>query len=173
MTQAGIRQSPVIMNSIDILRYGHETVKEAIADLPDNEWQMAGVCGHWSVKEVVDHLASYEHLLIEVLRSLLEDAPLTPTLDRLLDDEQFNDDEVAQRQELTIAESWRGYEIAHETAVALLTQIPPEQQRLNGALPWYGGDYDLEDFLVYTYYGHKREHSAQIAAFRDAIPVTA
>ncbi len=25
----------------------------------------------------------------------------------------------------------------------------------------------LDDFLVYAYYGHKREHSAQIAAFRD------
>ena len=30
-------------------------------------------------------------------------------------------------------------------------------------------EYSLEDFIVYTFYGHKREHSAQIAAFRDRL----
>jgi len=158
------------MNSIDILQYGHETVKTAVADLPENEWQMVGVCGHWSVKEIIDHLASFEQLLIEVLTSLLEDAPLTPTLDRLLDDAQFNDDEVVRRHELTVEESWIAYKTAHKTAVALLSQIPLEGQRLKGTLPWYGDAYDLEDFLVYTYYGHKREHCAQIDAFRSMIP---
>ena len=39
-----------------------------------------------------------------------------------------------------------------------------------GTLPWDGEDYALDDFLVYGYYGHKREHSAQIAAFRDRLP---
>lgn len=157
------------MNGIDILYYGHETVKTAVADLSDNGWQMTGVCGHWSIKEIIDHLASYEQLLIEVLTGLLEDAPLTPTLDRLLrDDVQFNDDEVVLRGDLTVAESWLAYETAHETAVSLLAKIPLEGQRLKGTLPWYGDDYDLEDFLVYTYYGHKREHCAQIAVFRSA-----
>ncbi len=156
------------MNSVDILQYGHETVKTAVADLPDNEWQTAGVCGHWSVKEIIDHLASFEQLLVEVLTSLLEEAPLTPTLQRLLLDEaQFNDDEVARRHDLTVEESWIGYETAHETAVSLLAKIPPEGQRLKGTLPWYGEAYDLEDFLVYTYYGHKREHCAQIDVFRS------
>jgi hypothetical protein len=27
----------------------------------------------------------------------------------------------------------------------------------------------MADFIVYTQYGHKREHSAQIAAFRDRL----
>ena len=157
------------MNSVDILQYGHETVKEAVADLPHQEWQVAGVCGHWSVKEIVDHLASFEQLLVEVLTSLLEEAPPTPTLQRLLVDEaQFNDDEVARRHDLTVEESWLAYETAHQTADSLLTQIPLEGQRLNGTLPWYGDSYDLEDFLVYTYYGHKREHCAQIDLFRSA-----
>jgi hypothetical protein len=28
-------------------------------------------------------------------------------------------------------------------------------------------EYALDDVLIYMYYGHKREHSAQIAVFRD------
>ena len=44
---------------------------------------------------------------------------------------------------------------------------PAEHQA--GTLPWYGMAYSLDDVLVYMYYGHKREHSAQIAAFRDRL----
>jgi hypothetical protein len=53
--------------------------------------------------------------------------------------------------------------------MSLVAQIRPEQFRQVGILPWYGMDYSLDDLLVYMYYGHKREHSAQIAAFRDRL----
>ena len=36
-----------------------------------------------------------------------------------------------------------------------------------GLLGWYTAEYDLEDFLVYTYYVHKREHCTQVAAFTE------
>ncbi len=51
----------------------------------------------------------------------------------------------------------------------MVGRIPSETLRQNGTLPWYGMAYALDDFLVYAYYGHKREHSAQIAAFRDRL----
>ena len=35
-------------------------------------------------------------------------------------------------------------------------------------LAWYGDAYDLDDFIAYMYYGHKREHAAQIKLFRAA-----
>jgi hypothetical protein len=38
-----------------------------------------------------------------------------------------------------------------------------------GILPWHGGQYSLDDFVVYQYYGHKREHSAEIAGFLNRI----
>ena len=61
------------------------------------------------------------------------------------------------------------YEVAYARAVTLMVRIPVEGRRLNGVLPWYGPEYSLEDFIVYTFYGHKREHSAQIEAFRDRL----
>ena len=30
-------------------------------------------------------------------------------------------------------------------------------------------DYSLDDFLVYSYYGHKGEHGAQINVFKDVL----
>ncbi len=51
--------------------------------------------------------------------------------------------------------------------MSLLVDIPSETFRQTGTLPWFGREYALDDVLVYMYYGHKREHSAQIAVFRD------
>lgn len=59
------------MNAIYILKYGHLTVCQVIDGLPDEHWQTGGVCGVWSVKDIIGHLASFEHLLIEVLTSFL------------------------------------------------------------------------------------------------------
>ena len=53
--------------------------------------------------------------------------------------------------------------------MSLIANIPLETLRQNGTLPWYGIDYALDDVIVYMYYGHKREHSAQIAAFCDRL----
>lgn len=46
-------------------------------------------------------------------------------------------------------------------------QIDAAVRREPGRLPWYGMEYALDDYLVYQFYGHKREHAAQIQAFRD------
>jgi hypothetical protein len=58
---------------------------------------------------------------------------------------------------------------AHQEAMRWAAQIPEARQRETGTLPWYGDEYALDDFVVYSFYGHKREHGAQINAFRDAI----
>ena len=157
------------MNANDVLRYGHQTVLVAVEGLPENKWYTPGVCGKWSVKDIIAHLASFEHLLVDVLASLQSDLP-TPTLDRFFFDyEAFNDDEVARRRDDSPAEVLAEYSETYELAARLLNQIPIEKRRLPDALPWYGEEYDLEDFIVYTFYGHKREHCAQIDMFQEQL----
>jgi hypothetical protein len=155
------------MNVTDILNYGHQTLVRSVEGLPDSEWHKSGVCGVWSVKDIVGHLASYEHLLVEVLSSFLGSGP-TPYMNKMAAGlEQFNDNEVALRQDKSVAEVMAEYNETHAQVMGLARQIPAETFRQNGTLPWYGPEYDLDDFIVYSYYGHKREHSAQIAVFRD------
>jgi hypothetical protein len=157
------------MNTIDILKYGHQTVLTTFNQFPEAELNTPGACGVWSVKDIMAHLASYEHLLVEVLSGFLEGGP-TPYLEKWGTlGHQFNDDEVALRQEKSIADVLAEYNDTHAQVMALAPRIPPETYQQNGALPWYGAEYDLDDFIVYTFYGHKREHSAQIAAFRDQL----
>ena len=59
------------------------------------------------------------------------------------------------------------YNTAFERVTELLAQVPLETQRQEGLLAWYGAEYDLEDFLAYSFYAHKREHGAQINEFKN------
>ncbi len=155
------------MNAADVLHYRHQTVLTTLAEVPDSEWETGGVCGVWSVKEIVAHLASYEYVLIDVLNMFLAGGP-SPHLDVFSRfDGQYNDSEVERRQALSGAEVLDEYQDAHAQVMSLITRIPDEKIRTPGTLPWYGAEYALDDFIVYTFYGHKREHCAQIHVFLD------
>jgi hypothetical protein len=82
---------------------------------------------------------------------------------------QFNESEVSRRKAKTIQDILTEFNDTHIQVMSLLVSIPSETLRQSGTLPWYGREYALDDVLVYMYYGHKREHSAQIAAFRDRL----
>lgn len=156
------------MNAIDIMKNGHKTVLSVINGLDENHWHAPGACGEWRVKDIVAHLASYEWMLVEVLTEVTQDGAETPTLDRYRQDPAaFNDDEVAARSDRSIHDVLGEYKEAYEEASVLAEDIPDRAWDQNGILPWYGDRYDLDDFITYSFYGHKREHGAQIAAFRD------
>jgi uncharacterized protein (TIGR03083 family) len=157
------------MNATDILKYGQLTVLQTIEGFPETEWETPGACGFWSVKDILAHLASYERVLVDILASFTGNGP-TAALDTFIElGGQFNDSEVNRRKEKTIQDVLAEFNDTHSQVMSLVANIAPEKLREVGTLPWYGTAYSLDDVLVYMYYGHKREHSAQIAAFRDIL----
>jgi hypothetical protein len=157
------------MNAKDILMYGQQTVQQTIDGFPATAWETAGACGEWSVKDIIAHLASYEQVLVDILATFTAGGP-TPALNAFLElGGQFNDNEVERRKEKTIQDVLSEFNDTHSQVMSLIANIPAETLRQTGTLPWYGIAYSLDDVLVYMYYGHKREHSAQIAAFRDRL----
>ena len=160
------------MNAVDVLKYGNLTVLHTLDGVPISEWETGGVCGVWSVKDIIAHLASFEHMLVDLLNSFLDGGP-TPCLDEYRElGVQFNDAQVALRQSKSPQEVLAEYKDTQAQVMELVKHIPQETIRQPGTLPWYGMEYDLEDFLVYTFYGHKREHCAQINVFRDQLGLT-
>lgn len=157
------------MHAVDVLHYGHMTVMRAIENLPDDDWLTPNVCGWWSVKEIIAHLASFERALVEAFR-VARGEPLGRYLTDLTRDGQlFNETQVAMRIGYAAAETLAQYEETHAETMTLAAALPPSLYFNTGFMPAYGMEYDLEDFIVYSFYGHKREHSAQIAVFRDLI----
>ncbi|MDX1601281.1 MAG: DinB family protein [Anaerolineales bacterium] len=154
------------MHTLDVLHYGHRTLMKNLEVFPKDEYLTPGACGTWSVKDILAHLASYEQVLAEVTMELQGEQP-TPTLDLFRSAEGFNDREVEDRREQSFEATLEEYVGSFEHAVSSVADLPEERLTEAGALDWYGNEYDLEDFLIYSFYGHKREHSAQIAAFKD------
>lgn len=154
------------MNAVDILKYGHLTVLATVDGLTPESWIEPGACGTWSIREIVAHLASYEQVLADLLALFVAG---TPDAFRSPFDDAFNDREVALRTDREAAGVLAEYVDAYEHVADLARKIPASRWSVPGTLPWYGAEYALDDFIVYSYYGHKREHCAQIAAFRDLL----
>ena len=153
------------MHADDVFRYGHVTLLGAVDGFPAEHWETPGVCGSWSAKAVMAHLASYELATGDAFAGLLGEEPST-TLGQLLSrGEAFNESQVEERRRKSPEEIFAEYRDAHERAAELLARIPIDQRRQAGLLAWYGTEYDLEDLIAYMSYGHKREHGAQIAEF--------
>jgi hypothetical protein len=150
------------------LKYGHLTVLKTIEDVPHDAWSTGGVCGVWSAKDIIAHLASFEHVLVEILSSLLDGGD-TPYLKAYTSSPEFNDVEVNKRQHLTADQVLAEYNDTQAQTMTLAARLTPEFWRQDGTLPWYGAEYSLDDFIVYTFYGHKREHTAQINVFKDTL----
>lgn len=157
------------MHALDILEYGHKTVLDSVAGLTESAWNTTGAAGEWTPKDIMAHLASFEHILLDVLEGL-RGAQNMPTLNRWLQDPaRFNTFEVKVRQHLSAQAIVTEYTTIFDETINQIIRIPEHRLRQAGALPWYGAEYDVEDFIVYTFYGHKREHSAQIAALRGRL----
>lgn len=158
------------MNTHDVLMYGHLWVQKHLDGLSENECLTPGVCGIWSVKDIVAHLASYEHVLVEVFQNCIR-ASETPTITALqsMDADAFNAEQVGRRSDLSFDEVLQEYNDVYEQAMRLLPQMNESDLRQPGTIPWYGEQYSIEDLVVYQYYGHKREHCAQIAVYRDTL----
>jgi ketosteroid isomerase-like protein len=158
------------MNAVAILKYGQQTVLQAIEGFPQTCVDVPGACGAWSVKDIVAHLASYEHAIFEVF-STFANPHATPDLDMIssLGNQLFNDTEVGRRKEKSMQEILDEFNNTHAQALEVAAGIGLEMFRQSGTLLRYGMEYALDDFLVEHSYGHKREHSAQIAAFGDRL----
>lgn len=165
------------MNTVDVLKYGHSTVQQAVQNLPDSAWEKDGACGIWSIKDIIAHLASFEQVLKEVLTGIVVSethtstpSAATPYLTNFTAvNVQFNDTEVDARKGKTAMEVLTEYDDTNSQVMSLIAQIPEETRRQNGTIPWYGMKYSIDDFIVYAFYGHKREHCGQIGLFRDRV----
>ncbi len=158
------------MHPLTILQHAQRTIVEAVEGIPEGEWDTPGVCGFWSVKQVIGHLIGWEHYAEQFLAPFAGVSMSSPHLAdaQALSEDAFNDKYGTQAASRAPAELMAEYLAVHERIMALAAAIPDETWHRSGTLPW-SSDSDLEDFIVYTTYGHKYEHAAQIAVFRDRL----
>ena len=152
----------------ELLQNGNLLVIRALDGLPEKEWDIPGACGDWSVKDIVAHLASYEHLIVDVLNTFLGGEP-TPTIKHWIGSRPtFNAEEVEARKYATAQQVMDDFQGTQVEATSLIMQIPPEKDQQTGTMPWYGPQHSLANFIQ-EMYEHIREHCAQISAFHAKV----
>jgi DinB superfamily len=156
------------MNATELLQKGNLMVVQVVDGFPEVGWDMPGACGDWSVKDIIAHLSSYEHVTIEILKTFQGDEPTSLILQFLHHQDEFNNAEVEARKYLTAQQVMDEYQDTQVQTTSLLMQIPPDKVQQTGTMPWYSQDCCLADF-VNRLYEHTSEHCTQIAVFRQKI----
>jgi hypothetical protein len=149
------------MNPIDILAYGQADVVRTIRRLAPDDWTAIAL-GTWTTKDLVGHLGAFEVRMADVLATFA--AGEAPTALMTADRRTFNDDQAAIRSAWTVDAVMTEFEAAHERVMDHARRIAADVWRETGTIPWYGPEYSLDDLVVYTMYGHKREHNPQLEA---------
>lgn len=161
------------MNTLEALELGHEAVLDAIRGLSQADWDKSITRDAWTIKDVIAHLASHEHIMIDVLKASFFGGSV-PSWSRWMQSaSKFDREEVARRRSSSVTAVLDEYTEAHLETINLLIRVPTAAQEWVGLLPWYGVEYAVADFpfVVGSFYGHKLAHSAQITAARNLIPV--
>lgn len=143
-------------------------VIQSVDGLAETEWDVPHVCGDWSVKEILAHLTSYEHVVVDILSTFLGNEPTSYVFGFLKEPAEFNNTEVEARRYSTAQQVLDEYNDTQVESESLLEQIPDEKVSQKGTMPGYGEEYSLTDFIN-VMYEHTREHCQQIARFRERV----
>ena len=155
------------MNAIDVLMYGQRTIVSTMRRYRPDDWSRTAL-GVWSAKDLLGHLGAFEVRFADVLAPFAG-APVESDL-VAADRATFNDDQAAIRKDWTIERISDEFLVAHERVMTLARALPSTIWSEVGTIPWYGPEYALDDLVVYTMYGHKREHDPQLSAVLEAAP---
>ena len=153
------------MNPRDVLFYGQREIDPLIDRLEAADWERIAL-GVWTTKDLVGHLGAFEVRFAEVLQMFVGEEPSTAL--RFESPATFNDDQAAVRKDWPVEAIVAELRDAYRLVMGLVDRITAERWREVGTVPWYGPEYSLEDLLVYTQYGHKREHAPQLGAVLEA-----
>lgn len=152
-----------------LLEFGHQTVLRSIEGIEGENWESGKVVGEWSAKDVLNHLTSMEHIFLDVLNSIIEKNKPTPNLDGYLSKGPhiYCNEQVEARRPMPITATLHEFEEVHAEVMAAVERIDPTLLSQKGTLSWYGDMYALDDYMVYSNYGHKIEHATQLELYRQ------
>jgi len=147
-----------------MMMYGQRTIDGLIDRLRPDDWSTIAL-GVWTSKDVVAHLGAFEVRFAEVMALFADETPTTNL--RSAPSSTFNDEQAAIRRDWPVEQVVAELRDAHRLVMALAARLPAETWSAVGTIPWYGPQYSLDEMLVYTMYGHKREHGPQLEHVLD------
>jgi hypothetical protein len=129
----------------------------AIAGLSDAALDRKGVIGDWSIKNVLAHIAAWEAWVVQALPARMATGATPEDFrQRAADEDRFNAEEVAEREELTPDEQLMELERTRAELVAYLRGL--DAAALERAHPWDTWLATLPEYLLAALCDHEAEH---------------
>jgi hypothetical protein len=156
------------VNATQILDDSHLYVIQTLDDLNELEWDVPGVNGDWTTKDVVAHLATYEHLLLELLQNFdSRNQGETPYITAFKQgQESFNKAQVEQRRYSTAQQVMDEYQDTQTETSSLLAELPASELAKDGTVTLFGRPESLNS-TIQGFANHTRTHCDRIRAFRQ------
>jgi len=138
--------------TLDRLQWEWQALLQTWEGLPENVLLKPGAVGHWSTRDVMAHVTTWNEEARKALPLILEGKPLP----RYMGIDAFNAREQARKQHLPLKRVKEELLVTHKKLVQFLENVPESAF----ASPRFGKRLRLDAI------GHYREHAAQIAAWR-------
>src|SRR5215207_5759711 len=137
----------------------------AISGLDEAALDRKGVVGDWSIKNVLAHIAAWEAWVVEALPARVSTG-VTPKdfRQRAEDEDRFNAEEVAEREELTPDEQLMELERTRAELLAYLHGL--DEDALARTQPWDTWAGTLPEYLIEALRDHEAEH---VKMLREAV----
>ncbi|MBK9713571.1 MAG: DinB family protein [Kouleothrix sp.] len=136
---------------------------DAIRGLDERALDRKGAVGDWSIKNMLAHIAAWEEWVVQALPARLAAATTPPDMRaRLQDEDRFNAEEVAEREELTPGEQLMELERTRAELLAYLRGL--DQPTLARAQPWDTWPGTIPDYLLVSLRDHEAEHIEALRA---------
>lgn len=111
----------------------------------------------WKVKQVLDHIAGWDQLVISSLRAYQKGEIPSHTVKSI---DQYNAASVSARMDLSLEQSRQAYDEARQEVLHILRSLPEEMLTRRYLAPW-GGNCTISS-IVKIFVSHEEEHAKQI-----------
>jgi uncharacterized damage-inducible protein DinB len=145
-------------NILDHLENDWQALIDSLEGLSDKEMLEPGVCGQWSVRDILGHISTWEEQAMQNIPLILAGEP-TPRYTAVGGITGFNEHAQDDKKEYTLSRIKRDFRATHQRFSTYLSALPEAA---------YNNNARLAKRIRLDGYGHYTEHTRQITAWRDS-----
>lgn len=134
-----------------------QALQDSFAGLSDEQLLTPGVTGHWTVRDLLAHVATWEEEALKALPIIVEGGPL-PRYASQGGIDAFNAREQEGKRDLSLDRLQQEMAATHQRLLAYVQRAPESA---------YAAEGRFLKRLRLDAYGHWREHTAQILKWRE------
>jgi hypothetical protein len=145
-------------NILNRLEENWQVLLQAVTGLSEKELMEPGVCGHWSVRDIMGHVSTWEEEAMQNIPLILQGEP-TPRYSSSGGIEAFNDRAQVDKKEYTLSRVKRDFHGAHQRFISYLSSLPEA---------FFNNNPRFVKRIRLDGYNHYTEHAAQIGKWRSS-----